>query len=166
MNSKKFEKVSKRFHFLNEIVKNVSCSKVSVNEIVESINKIEVRQIGFKVLSDNLLDEYWHEKDCGGTEEDHSDYERLFVIFNGSVKSRGFSSLEHNYGVPIASFFTNMQPEYLVVVRLKELNWYHYYDRVGGRNIEKLEIKIFLVDRNIVDLSQKITNNFWEKNCF
>lgn len=167
MNSDKFKRLSKRFPFLSEVVKDISCSKINVDEIINHINKIEVLQIGFKILSRTLLNQYWFNKRDSGTEEDNYDYEKLFVIFkNGEVETKSFSALESDICLPIANFFTKAQPKCLVVAKIKECSWHHYYDRIGGRIIYQLEIKIILVDRGIVGPSNEIVDRFWERNSF
>jgi len=166
MKNDKFERLSKRFPFLNEIVESISCSKINIDETINHIDKIEVQQVGFKILSRSLINEYWYNKSVGGTEEDHYDYESLFVVFDNNIESRGFSRLEHDYGIPIASFFTEVQPKYLVVVRVRECDWHHYYDRIGGRDIDQLKIKIFRVDRNIISMCKEMVNRFWERSSF
>lgn len=154
MRRSKFDKFEKRFPFLNQIVKSTSNLNFNSDEIINHLDVVRVQQVGQKLLSRTLIHEYWPEiRDDGLIEAGYYDRESLFAVQNQEV-------VEHYSSFPIAYLFKDLQPDYLVLIRREDYEWNNYYDKIGGKEIDRLEITIFLVNEDFPSVCQRITNKF------
>ena len=160
MRRSKFDKFEKRFPFLNQIVESISNFNFNSDEIINNLDVIRVQQVGQKLLSRILINNSLFEiEDDGLIEVDYYDRESLFVVQNQEV-------VEHDSSFPIAYFFRNLKPDYLVLIRREDYEWNNYYDRIGGKEIDRLEITIFLVNEDFPGVCQRTMNRFYDETSF